>query len=174
MKRVLFVCLVLAGCGSEQSTPQSQDRAQAISTNYGYGWSVDDESPSGLRVRYLNDGTPRIAVVEHEYDRVLDCVITHYYPAFSRDIARPLFIFLPGPPQANDGGLSLPLTNTEVVDGDNSIEMQLVIVRHESVHQILRANGFPEDKNFNHESPAFDNTADGEGCVLETQSRLAR
>lgn len=147
MGRILLV-LLLVGCGQQQDE-----------TNHGYGWGYDQQSASGLRVRYVGQMLPPIELLDAAYLETAQCM--QLEPPHG-----PLLIF------ANDvldrfnaEGTFFLDTGTAVIDSflnDNAQTLNPYLLwafRHEMVHHILNETGFPIQRNRAHDSPFFESCA---------------
>ena len=148
MKRILLLCL-LVGCGE-------------MDTNHGYGYSYDEQGATGLRVRYLDETSPRLAFVEQMYRETMECT--------GVDAPGPLVIYVPrGTIKDADGmnvnGRTYLDTGTILIDNDSCIIADVCkvlawqghVMKHEDVHWLLHWSGkLTEKQQYAHAAPEFD------------------
>lgn len=123
--------------------------------NHGYGWHYDAAGVTGLRVRYHDEGSPRIETLEQVYREVAACMgVTDIPPG-------PLVIFTTGISGAEgEWKPSKGWLDTGTILLDATLDYNLPLVgfwnfRHELVHFLLHSQGFPIVDNQQHLSPFF-------------------
>lgn len=147
MARTAFASLVLAalvGCG--QSMPED---------NHGYGWHYDEAGATGLRVRYYDASSPRVDVLERVYREVATCMaMTDPLPPGPLVIFTTGIVGAEGDWKPSKGWLD---TGTILLDGTLRFDLSggFWAYRHELVHFLLHASGFPIDRNQRHDSILF-------------------
>lgn len=133
--------LLLAACGSS---------GEGGHNNHGYGYSYDAITESGLRVRYPPAPTTYTpdyfppSFFETVYREVMECAGLNYPGPLVVMVAPPLYF-----EGDSVSGITYHDTGTIVITRTS-------IMRHEFVHYLLLMNGFPNDRNKNHDSPLFD------------------
>lgn len=150
--KVLFIVLLLAGCGSGDESPPPPD-------NHGYGFQADVQA-SGMSLRYspvLNAGDPHAAVAfyQSEFESVEQCT------GISGPI--PPFVIV-----VNIGDLGLAPSGV-LINGAYFSNPSLIVIdttvaaaRHEMIHSLLESS--TGDSDGNHKSHFFKVVADG-GCA---------
>lgn len=152
-----MVAVSLIACGrSDQQNPDTNAN-NLIAENYGYGFQFDAITPSGLRLRYapgvpsvlpLNDAQTRAALMDSDFSDAEACTHLNGPP--------PLIIVIPdaGSPDTVNG-ITYNDTNTIVIEDTATMPAFEWVLRHEFIHALLAANGFPDDQNAAHNSPLF-------------------
>lgn len=150
--RLGIVALFVVACGSHNT----QQESAIDNTNLGYGYSFDAITPSGLRLRYM-PGTPQIlplgtadyraAMMDSDFADAEDCVQLQGPP--------PLIIVVIGGTLAPYNGEEISNTDTVIMEDTGTIQGFEWLLRHEFIHALLAANGFPPDRNAAHDSPLF-------------------
>lgn len=141
---VALLFLLLAACG--QSVPED---------NNGYGWHYDESGATGLRVRYYDPTSPRLAILEQVYVEVGACMgMADNLPLGPLVIFTTNIVGTGGERKYGNGFLE-----TKTILLDNTIRFDLPggfwTFRHELVHFFLHAQGFPVEANRQHQSQLF-------------------
>jgi len=144
----LLTLALLAGCGQEFDGP-----------DHGYGPGYDFAFADGTRFRNDPPGTAFTeAQAEHHvaeaYREVEACAQIH--------APGPLVVAVPNGTLDGHGGMTYP-HDALIVVTDNSAQdawdlidgHSLSVLRHEMIHHLLGASGFPDDANAGHRSPLF-------------------
>jgi hypothetical protein len=149
MKWVLLVCLVLIGCGQ-----------QPANDNHGLGFGFDEQGATGVRVRYLDDNSPRLSYVETQWTFTTECI--NQKTGFTYETPAPLVIFIPDSDftemgQQLDGTVTI---EKQIVDSDIGIPGMrwtlAKVMHHEFIHWITRYHGLlTEDQQRTHASNLF-------------------
>ena len=137
---ILLLCaFLLSACGQ----PVSED-------NNGYGWNYDDSGQTGVRVRYFDENSPRLAFVEKIFIDTQECV--------GVSAPGPLVIFvdeITDVPEHVRGrtiyGTGTVLIEKIVIDDPNAHVGG--VLTHEFVHWIMHVNNI--QGNGDHTSPLF-------------------
>lgn len=141
---------VAAGCG-----------VQAIDDNHGYGYGYDMIAPDGTRLRNnppvtAFDQTEMQRLVVEPYHEVEKCV-----QVFT---GGPLVVAVPNDGLSGRAGTTYLDTGLVVVTDNaaqDGLDTRLHVggpfstLRHEYVHYLLAASGFPDELNRTHQSPLF-------------------
>jgi hypothetical protein len=147
MRLLTLLFLLLAACGGG-----NQD---ANDDSGGFGKSFDARVANGLRVRYANDRPPRIDKINAFYIEVADCMGLQPEPG-------PLVIIVEGLIDQFGANGKLYYPETIVIDAQVTtiFPFELTAIaypfKHEFVHYLLNRSGFPQDRNFAHDSQFFD------------------
>lgn len=139
--KLVILCLLLAGCGGCGQSGNDN--------NHGLGWHFDEEGPTGLRVRYADELSPRLENLEASYRKVSACTDT--------DHRGPLIIFTRQfETHENHDAITYLDNGTIVVSPDlAAVGETFELIRHEMVHYILWKSGTENSKNAAHESAFF-------------------
>ena len=132
---VIAAIALLAACGRGDSDPAAN--------NHGFGFQFDESGVTGLRVRYLDDTSPRLDFIEQMYRETMECV--------GFDAPGPLVIWLPSV-QSDDGentfgwifldtGTILADNNACILDNCKVLAFQGHVLKHQFVHWLLHRSG---------------------------------
>jgi hypothetical protein len=150
-KWIIVLSLFLSACG--QDADIGTDPA---ATNHGYGWDYDQSGDSGLRVNYIDGAalTVDFSIIESWYLAAQKCTgIAASGPLIAvtaQQIVNPEGKVVNGLTYFDTGLIVM----TENVISPANIEY---LLKHETIHYLLWASGFPNDRNTTHDSPYFSN-----------------
>jgi len=150
MRPAILLLVALAGCGAPDDN------------NHGYGSEYDLSTADGVRFR--ND-PPAIVYNQTQFEHMIVASYEEVETCAQIMSSGPLVIAVP------DGSLgeatgetfwdgTLIITDSAVQDGWDiqflsGVSGPRSVLRHEFVHYLLRASGFPDDLNTSHQSPLF-------------------
>lgn len=140
MKWIFFLTLLLAGCGTENSNTSS------------YGDSFNEQGSTGLRVRYFDNSTPRIELIQQIYIDTMACV--------GINMPGPLVVFVEEITNNPDGRSAEVVFESHTIAVQNSATRDTYflteLLKHEFIHLLLNWNEkLTIEQNQKHNSPLF-------------------
>lgn len=168
---LLLLAALIAGCSGTGA--ELNEAAVAIATNHGYGYGYDLISPDGVRFR--NDPMLMQPLDQAAFDSIVVQAYRETETCTGISAPGPLIITVEMTQDEIDRGLQAVGTGRSFIDTGTIIVTPTAItdpyfytgnpetgrlpgastMRHEDVHYLLAASGFPNDLNVSHQSPLF-------------------